>query len=330
MIAAPFGGGTAWAASGETDAGVTISNTATIGYSVSGVSQTRTSDTADFVVDHKVRPVVTWDDTANVPVVAGSADQYLTFVVLNDGNTATGDTAAFNLSTLTSGAFNMGTMTYYEETNSTAGLQTGAGGDTLVTAVSLARDTDTTVYVVGTTPAGVSAGDTSTYHLIATSPLTEATTNALNGPADDVFADDAGSAAGDIAYDGRHSDDGVFEAVVVDLSSTKTSSVISDGINTAAPYFAIPGAVVQYEMVITNNGVLQAAGVTVSDIMPDEVDYRADSVRIEIGGVETGYSDSDPEVTYTSGAPGTEALSVAVGDIDPGNSVTVRFNVEIQ
>jgi uncharacterized repeat protein (TIGR01451 family) len=318
MIALPFGIQTATAAPTDTGAGITISNTAQIGYSVSGVNQTPVpSTTAQFVVDHKVRPVVTSLDAANVPVVAGSADQYLTFQVLNDGNTA--GTTDFDLSSVASGALAMTSVLYYEESGVTPGFQAAEDGPAVAT-ISLARDTSATVYLVGTTPGGATVGQTGTYDLIATSTLPEAgSDNPL--ASDAVYADGAGSIAADIAFDGRHSDGGVFEVVTVALTATKSSAVVNDYVNAAPPYFAIPGALVRYTLVVTNtSAVLPTTAVTISDTIPANTTYVADSVTI--GG--TGYVDGSPQVTYAAGT-----LTVNAGNLAAGAAVTVTFDVTI-
>lgn len=321
MISSPFGSQSAWAAPGDTQAGLTISNTAQIGYSVSGVAQTAVnSTTAQFVVDHKVRPVVVNQNGGNVSVVAGSADQYLTFQISNDGNTA--GTTDFDLSSVAGGTLAMTGVLYYEESGATAGFQPAEDGPA-ITSVSLARDSSTIVYLVGTTPAGASAGQTGTYDLIATSTLAEP---GADDPlaSDAVYADDAGSIAADVAFDGRHSDGGVFEVVTVTLTATKTSTVINDYVNAAAPYFAIPGALVRYTVVVTNtSAVLPATGVTISDNIPANTDYQPDSVTI--GG--TGYLDSAAEVAYVGGPP--ETLGIDIGNLAPGASIAVTFDVTI-
>ncbi len=321
MMTSPFGSQSAWAAPTDTGAGITISNTAQIGFSVSGVGQTPVASTvAQFVVDHKVRPVVVNQNGGNVSVVAGSADQYLTFQISNDGNTA--GTTDFDLSAVAGGALAMTGVEYYEESGVTPGFQPAEDGPA-ITSVSLARDTSTIVYLVGTTPAGATAGQTGTYDLIATSTLSEpGTDDPMVSEA--VFADDAGSIAADIAFDGRHSDGGVFEVVTVTLTATKTSAVVNDYVNAAPPYFAIPGALVRYTVIVTNtSAVLEATGVTISDNIPADTDYAADSVTI--GG--TGYLDSDSEVTYVGGPP--ETLGIDIGNLAPGASVTVTFDVTI-
>jgi len=318
MTGLPFGIQTAWAAPGETDAGLTISNSAQIGYSVSGVGQTPVaSGTAQFVVDHKVRPVVTSLDGGNVSVVAGSADQYLTFQVLNDGNTA--GTTDFDLSSVASGVLNMGAITYYQEDGTTGGFQPAEDGPA-VTTISLARDTSAIVYLVGTTPGGATTAQTGTYDLIATSTLSEV--GADNPMASEaVYADDAGSTAGDVAYDGRHSANGTFEVVTVALTATKTSAVVDDYVNTAAPYFAIPGALMRYTVIVTNtSAALPATGVTIADTIPANTTYVANSVTI--GG--TGYADGSAQVSYAAGV-----LTVNAGDLAASAAVTITFDVTI-
>jgi uncharacterized repeat protein (TIGR01451 family) len=313
----------AWAAPTDTGAGTPISNTAQIDFTVSGVAQPQVNSTAaTFVVDHKVRPVVTWQDGANVPVVAGSANQALTFQVLNDGNTA--GTATFNLSSLGAGPLNMVGITFYAEEGTTPGFQAAEdGAQPAITSVDLARDTSAIVYLVASTPGGAAVGQTGTYDLIADSPLTEPAADDTNA-ADTVFADDAGTAAGDVAFDSQHSDAGVFEALVVNLSATKTSAVVDDLVNAAPPYFAIPGAIVEYTITVTNtNALLPATGVTVGDALPANTAFVNDSTFIGA----TNYPDSAPEVTYVAGPP--ETLSVNVGALAPGASETVVFRVAI-
>lgn len=69
------------------------------------------------------------------------------------------------------------------------------------------------------------------------------------------------------------------------LSVSKTSSVMSDGISSSNPK-ALPGAIVQYCMVITNNGkatephaTVPLTGIALTDALPAKLTYMAGSMR---------------------------------------------------
>ncbi|MFM6853588.1 MAG: hypothetical protein ACKOUM_05850, partial [Sphingopyxis sp.] len=61
------------------------------------------------------------------------------------------------------------------------------------------------------------------------------------------------------------------------MQVTKTSSVISDGINMADPR-ALPGATVRYCILVTNIGQTTANSLTVADPLPPQTDYVAGSI----------------------------------------------------
>src|ERR1700733_4589034 len=84
-LAAMVGCGSAWAAG--TTAGVTISNTATVGYTVGGVSQPDvSSNAASFVVDELVNLSVAEVGGSVTTVVPGAKGQVATFTVTNTSN----------------------------------------------------------------------------------------------------------------------------------------------------------------------------------------------------------------------------------------------------
>ena len=304
-----------------TPANTAINNFATVNYSVGGVAQTaQISNTASFVVDHRVRPIVA--SLGNQDVVAGSANQYLAFQVTNDGNTETGVPLTIVLSNEQNGALNMGAISYYVESDGTPGLLIGSDTGPVLN-IALEADEQATVYLVGSTPGGASAGDIGTYDLIATADLGNEAAADDQSSVQFVYADDAGTATGDVQYDRRHSAEGIFTVVAFNLAAVKTSSVVNDGIHAAAPYFAIPGATVRYQIVVSNPGSLPASGVTITDtIDTTNLAYVPDSVTIDT----VSYLDSAAEVDFS-----TPVLTVTVpGDIAAsGGSTTITFDVLI-
>jgi len=109
---------------------------------------------------------------------------------------------------------------------------------------------------------------------------------------------------------------------IAPLLVTKSSSVISDGINTSNPK-AIPGAVVRYCILITNPGTLAAANVTATDLLPAGLTYSPGTSRT--GGTcatattvedddATGANESDPYgVSFLTGTLTGTAASLAAG-----------------
>lgn len=97
-----------------TASGVTISNTATLNYTIGAVAQDpATSNAATFVVDNKVD--LTMVSTGGATVIPGANNQVLPFTLTNTGNTTQG----YLLSTVdgTGDNFNMASVRIYVDVN---------------------------------------------------------------------------------------------------------------------------------------------------------------------------------------------------------------------
>lgn len=106
------------------------------------------------------------------------------------------------------------------------------------------------------------------------------------------------------------------------LSVSKSSVVLDDGL-TGAAEFHVPGAVVEYTVVVENTSSLIAAdNVMLSDVLPSETTYEANTLRV--GGV--GLSDaSDGDAGEVTGG----TVQVDVGTLDISSTTTVTFQVKI-
>lgn len=264
-----------------TASGTQIGNTATIIYSVGGVTQPQVSSgpSATFTVDNKVNLTVV-ANTANVSVVPGSTDRILVFSVTNNGNT----TQAYGLSVVSRGtdSFNMNNIRIYRDVNNNGTLELGT--DTpyadATSFGNLVSDATFTVLVVADTPAPLANGSTAVQDLVATTydtgglVVTAQTTTATAG-VDVVFADIAGSDGGDIARDGKHSAVGTFTVSAAAITVTKNAVIYSDPFNGTTNPKAIPGAVITYTVTVSNAaGGSQATNVTITDIMPGNVTFK--------------------------------------------------------
>ena len=280
-MSAAIGTGTVHAAG--TASGTTISNQATLTYSVGLVPQTAINSSptgvgpaapTTFVVDNRVNVVVTRTDLAFVPVVPGATARVTTFTVANTGNTtqdfalASGQTSG---ATLFGGTDNFDATACVQrvENGTTPGYQPTEDAATFIASMA-AEAPVVTVYVVCSIPAGQVNGDQSVVSLTATARtagsggagvLTE-----LDQPGVDiVFGDAAGT--DDSARNAAHSDRSAYRVVTATLSVAKTATLICDPFNgTASPGPRnIPGAIVKWTITITNNGAASATLGTVTD-----------------------------------------------------------------
>jgi hypothetical protein len=258
-----------------------ITNSATLTYAVGGVTQpVETGTAAPFEVASKVNlTVVTTNAAPGVSVVPGTGtlQAVLTFTVKNEGNTV----QDYILTPVTKGngtytvwaandsidTFNATGVSVFVESGATAGYQ--AAEDTATYIDELAPDATKTVYIVATgTPAiavALANGSKAVYALNANTAaggaagsLGAETTNAstYNGagclaPVPVVLADTVAGPE-DVALDGAHSAYSVFVISSADISVDKVATTLWDPINYNTTPKAIPGAIVQYVVTITN------------------------------------------------------------------------------
>ena len=109
------------------------------------------------------------------------------------------------------------------------------------------------------------------------------------------------------------------------LQVSKSSSVLDDGLDDSSG-FHIPGARVQYSIVIANNSTADVTDTVLSDVVPDNTTYVSDSIAID--GVpktdNSGDSDGDSYNALTN------EISVQAGTINSGgDDVVVTFEVSI-
>jgi uncharacterized repeat protein (TIGR01451 family) len=151
---------------------------------------------------------------------------------------------------------------------------------------------------------------------------------------DNVFADAAGTAvedvpnsiAEDVAEDGRHSDTGIFTVGAADITVTKSYKVIWENYDAGTPgnssnYSAageadaslkpVPGALVQYCILVTNAGSEDATDVTVNDDLSDLLDDSG-----------TPLDTSDGPMSYLAGSIVTNATCDYAGGTGEDDNAT--------
>lgn len=324
-----------------TTQGATISNTATVDYTVGGVNQTDvSSNTATFLVDRRIILTVAEVGAAATSVSPGALNQVTTFTVTNTTNgvqdfrlsaaQAVGGAAPFG----GTDNFDANNVRVFVESGATAGFQ--AAEDTATFIDELAADGSRTVYVVVDIPAARANGDIAVVTLTAVA-ANSGTGGSLGADAtqtggadtagvDTVFGDVAGDT--DIARDGRHSDSDQYNVVAATLTVTKSSTIVSDPFNGTTNQKAIPGAVIEYCIDINNTGASSATTVVVTDAIPANTTYVAGSIKSASTGAGTACN-------LNSGTVETDDTTLDGAELDGRtadynvtalNTVTIRIN----
>jgi uncharacterized repeat protein (TIGR01451 family) len=337
----------AWATG--TDAGVSITNRATVSYSVGSVAQTpiESSPTGNttpgansgvdtsFLVDRRVFMSVA-DVTGAPATVPGATGVVRAFTVTNTSNATIGFTLVGS---------DLGVGDQFDLTNRivrvdsvaqpTASYSPGtydSSTDTATAIVALPEDHSVTVYIIGDIPLNVVNGNTALVDLQATAVEPPAPNN-YGGAAGSVIASTPGAntagidtVLGDTDNNGVENDTNVYTVSSATLQVTKSVAVIDDPINgTAANRKAIPGATLEYTISVLNSGTVDAVTVVVTDPIPGNVAYVAGSLARN----GTGLSDaSDGDDGQANGTPAT-SVQVTVPTIAAGATATVTFRVTI-
>jgi hypothetical protein len=275
-----------------TAADTNITNQASVGYSVGGVSQTAVlSNTDTFKVDRVIKLRVEEAGTTTTGVSPGQTAAVTTFNLYNDSNAPMDVVLSTFQQTGGAGAhsntdnFDMTAPAVYVESGANVGYQPledlapVSGYIDELAADGPAR----VIYVVANVPAGRATGDVAAVDLIAqahlggTAGAQGTAVNATNFPqnvangitsVENVMSDTTGSATGDVARDGRHSAKDDYTVSAAALTVTKTSRVVWDPVNLTSNPKAIPGARVEYCIAVTNAaGGAAATSVAVSDTL---------------------------------------------------------------
>lgn len=318
-----------------TDAGQTIRNTVTVSYSVSGVDQEDETAFDEFVVDRKVNLTVVEANSAQTSVSPGAVSQIVSFTVTNLSN----DTLDFDLTAAQQdgGAGALGGTDEFDTSNIRIYVDTDGDGDwtdeTATFIDELAPDTSINVIVISDIPLGQVTGDVATLILTAKAHaggdtgtkgdvLTTSATNTVD-EVDTVLADGTGLTDDD--YDGAFSaaDDYIVSAAA--LTVVKSSTIVSDPVSGTTNPKAIPGAVIEYCIAVSNAaGGATAGGITVTDDLPAGVSYYTADTVVRMNGSTCTLTDATDDGAFAGGT-----VTAALDDIAAGDTRTVIFQAII-
>jgi uncharacterized repeat protein (TIGR01451 family) len=308
-----------------TPSGTVITTTATANYQIGGVLQTAISASAGFIVDNRVNLVVTRNGDATVG--SGAVNQSLVFTVTNLGNAP----QRYDLSVVSriTDSFDMSSVRVYRDDNADNAWD---AGDTLyagpATFGDIPADGALRLLVVADTPVGQPGGATAVCDLLAATVVSGGTATIAQTPGVDtagvdvVFADPAGSIAGDVVRDGRHSAFGTFTVSNIAVTVGKTVTVI-DPYGGSQP---VVGATLRYTITAATGGNGTANNVVITDAIPANTTYTAASLRLN-GAQLSDAADADAgDVGATT--PGN--VTVSLGALTAASPVqTIVFDVTI-
>lgn len=350
-LAIALGANPAWA--DGTQAGSVITNNVTVNYQVGGVAQTPVTATNTFTVDRRVNLVVSEVGGAATIVTPGQVRAVTTFTVTNTSNDTidvillgaqqAGGAAAFGSFTDT---FDTTTVRLFVDSNGNGTYDDGT--DVQVTfldelSANPAGNANTrTVFVVSDIPVTRGADQNLVTNDVATIILTGTaaqgggvgsqgaafveTTGTNTAEVDTVFADS--NAAGNTARDGRSFARDDYRVSAAALTAVKSSLIISDPQNGTTNPKAVPGAVIEYCIAVTNAaGSATATSVTVTDQVPAELTYNSSSIRVNGTVNGTGVCQSDGTA---GGSYSGTTVTAALNPIAAGETRTVRFQATVQ
>lgn len=303
-----------------TASGTTISNSASLSYSVGGVGQTGiTSTAATFMVDEKVNLTVAGGVTTTV--VPGSTAQATAFTVTNNSNSPLDFNLAVTSAIAAGDNFDPTACNAYVESGGTAGYQ--AAQDTATYIDELAAGSTVTVYAVCSIPANATNGQTGLVGLTATARgnftgangIYVATVGSVGnalvqtagadtvGSVDIVFADVAGTDDG--ARDAAHSARNTYSVATAVLTVSKTATLLCDPFNGVTNPKSIPGAMTQWTITVSNAGGASPATLTsITDAL------SVAQLTMDLGGA-AALTNPTNAATCVAGA-GTKGFKVTV------------------
>jgi hypothetical protein len=350
-----------------TTAGTVITNTATLAYSVGMINQTAISaDSIPFKVDRKINLTVTRTDAIIVPVSPGQATATIGYTVTNQGNDSQ-DFALIAMAEGIGTLNPFDGVTPSSFLGNPATINVAGGGTKIISLAPDAVKIVTITFAIpiGQVDKDFAVYCLKAVAKVANSGAATAVDQTIADSSGiwTVFADAAGS--DDIARDASHSARGAVIVTASVLTIGKTALTIWDPANFSATPRSIPGAYVQYAITISNaaTATSSASLTTISDTLNAVTPLDPDLMNKTLGTAfptpdsaagkgfrvtHTATRPSTPSPTYyttTADGDGVDIAGLAItvdfakvlpaldgygaGQLKPGESVTITFNVKI-
>ena len=301
-----------------TPAGTNIQNTAQVSYTVGSSTVTASSNTSTVRVAEMLDAVLTLA-SSTVQVSPGATAEELVFTLTNTGN----GSETFNLTALSAGVVGddfdptLAVPAVYFDSDSSGDF---SGPDVAYTAGAndpvLAADASVRLLVINNLPNTALNGNR------GRSQLTAAAASGTGAPGTSFgFVGDggveavAGTTGGDAVLFGE------YLVADVQLSAVKTQSIV-DQFGGQRP---LPGARINYQIVVTHTGTGTAAGAAINDLIPANTTYVAGSLQLN-GGPLSDTADGDAGTFVSTPAE----VRVTLGDLTSASGAqTIQFAVTI-
>ncbi|MBD2841894.1 DUF11 domain-containing protein [Erythrobacter rubeus] len=313
-----------------TTAGDTITNNVSVSYQVGGVDQVEVTASDTFTVDRRINVNVQFTGASPTSVSPGQENAVLAFDVTNLSNAV----VDLDLSTALSGgnAANIDNFEIYLDSDGDGALdasELSAGPITYLDEVASDDGTGTqTIAVLVVADINLDAVNADTFDVVLTADAHEggdagnlgaeitATAGANTNGVDTVLFDGAGDT--DAANAGDFSDTGDFIVAGANVSVVKSSRIVSDPVNGTTNPKAIPGAVIEYCIAVSNaTGAATATSVVVSDDLPADVTFAEDDFGIFVNAsasiADQGTATTSDDVATCSGGTDGEAATPQTG-----------------
>lgn len=306
----------------STVAGTTISNQASIEYSVgtSNIKSVTQSNVSTFIVNELIDAQLIWIDASQIAVNSPDTKRVLTFKLTNTGNgnqkyslTANNNIGGGNFTPVINGTY------IYIENGLNSGFQLdGAYKDkeyTVNDVVDIGPGEYKNIYLVYDIPSGLSVSSKGFSQLNAVSTTTGVASaqkagtiiqgvQSGNNTIDVIlgYSLGKGQALGNYLVSGlivKH------EKSVVSVTDTSGGSII------------MSGSEVIYQIKIDLSGTGIAKGLTISDTLPAELSYVANSMTLN------GVAVSDNNIN-------NGIINVVLGDQNPSQTFTLQFKTKIK
>jgi uncharacterized repeat protein (TIGR01451 family) len=302
-----------------TPAGTNIQNTAQVSYTVGSSTVTASSNTSTVRVAEMLDAVLTLA-SSTVQVSPGATAEELVFTLTNTGN----GSETFNLTALSAGVVGddfdptLAVPAIYFDSDNSGDF---SGPDVAYTAGAndpvLAADASVRLLVINNIPNTALNGNR------GRSQLTAAAASGTGAPGTSFgFVGDggveavAGTTGGDAVLFGE------YLVADVQLSAVKTQSVV-DQFGGQRP---LPGARINYQIVVTHSGSGTATASGFSDLIPANTTYVTGSLQLN-GAALSDTADGDAGTFVSAPAP---EVRVTLGDLSGASGPqTIQFAVTI-
>lgn len=333
-----------------TPAGTRITNSATANYSVAGIPATAVSSTVTLRVDELISVRVT-APVAPTAVNTPDVNKVLIFTVTNTGNGTESFTMSANLSPASAGdqfdpvPGSAGQL--FLDTNNNGQFDNGV--DTLISGpVPINADQSIRVFMVSNIPSGLVNGNQGAAALTAVSAtpgaagaapgtiLPNAGTASVGAPGIDAVVGVGPAGPADSGADDSATGVYIIATVTVALNKvvlavTSPFGVTTTGCDAAAPPTPcsafVPGTVIQYQVTVTVSGNGTAENVQITDNIPANTTYVANSIRFNAAARTDIATDAD-NASCTGCGNATGTVIVVVGNVTVNAATPVIHNID--